>query len=463
MSIKNEYIKTIVTLLPENKKRFLKIVEKLELLAEATPVDKPIYFVPATYLGSDGYDERTIVAKLEEWGVLTAEPEELNYNLLIFTTLGKLREVKSLLGGYTSSSLDYVRNTHMEESCKDEIQLINKLLQICNEKTEQVLLMQPAHLARNHLDKAGFDHLETLRDLQIIYEVFSSFNPPLDLIDLKYVFTIEAKIDFTKLNERAEDLHDEVESLNSNVLGIEQQKKELLRRLEEKFKKYPQEQYEYSEKILGSYRPENSERPMGYSLLQPDKNRTDIKYQFMRAMRALEKDGHIIIKGVAIDFDAQPQPTEESIYRHKWSLGERSLEFYPAEHCKVTIRPKSKDRFVLTPLVKPIAKSAQPNWSDDFVWKGNEFVFGNYGSINFSSDNRRALFKTLSDARGNWIAIGKLKGNKDANYVRATIKQIEDRFIPELKKHVIIPSTQNDDLEPKPSQGAYRIKFTPST
>lgn len=125
------------------------------------------------------------------------------------------------------------------------------------------------------------------------------------------------------------------------------------------------------------------------------------------------------------------------------------------------IKSKSRNQSVEIPLVKPVAKSAQPNWSDDFVWRGNEFVFGGYGSINFSSDDRKALFKTLTDARGNWIAISKLKGNKNANYVRATIKQIEDRFTPELRRHVSIPSTQDDDLEPKPSQGAYRMRFSP--
>ena len=102
------------------------------------------------------------------------------------------------------------------------------------------------------------------------------------------------------------------------------------------------------------------------------------------------------------------------------------------------------------------------NWGDDFVWKGNEFIFGSYGSINFESDDRKALLKALTDARGNWVTISKLKGDKDTNYARATIKQIENRLAPKLKKHVSIPSTKDDDLEPRPpGQGAYRIKFIP--
>lgn len=108
-----------------------------------------------------------------------------------------------------------------------------------------------------------------------------------------------------------------------------------------------------------------------------------------------------------------------------------------------------------------ITPDSEIKWHEDFKWQGDNFVFGNYGSITFSSDDRKKLFKLLTDAKGNWVSISKLKGGKNVNYVRPTIKQIEDRFTPKIKSHISIPSTQDDNLKPKPNQGAYRIKFTP--
>lgn len=115
---------------------------------------------------------------------------------------------------------------------------------------------------------------------------------------------------------------------------------------------------------------------------------------------------------------------------------------------------------LLSPSVK-IVKNIE--WVDNFRWQGDTFVFGDYGKVIFSSDDRKALFRTLTDAKGDWVSISKLKGNKDTNYTRATIKQIEDRLEPKLKKHISIPSTQDDDAGEKPLQGAYRIRFIPNS
>lgn len=113
--------------------------------------------------------------------------------------------------------------------------------------------------------------------------------------------------------------------------------------------------------------------------------------------------------------------------------------------------------------LKPTAQKINSiEWVDNFRWQGDTFVFGDYGKVNFSSDARKALFRTLTDAKGDWVSVGKLKGHKDTNYTRATIKQIEDRLEPKLKKHISIPSTQDDDAGKKPLQGAYRIKFDPN-
>ena len=97
-------------------------------------------------------------------------------------------------------------------------------------------------------------------------------------------------------------------------------------------------------------------------------------------------------------------------------------------------------------------------WPDDFRWEGKDFIFGQYGNINFTSEDRRFIFKTLTDKKGNWATIKELKGDKDAGYVRSTIKQIEDRLPEKAKDHISIVSTQDDDISKKPNAGAYRIK-----
>lgn len=102
--------------------------------------------------------------------------------------------------------------------------------------------------------------------------------------------------------------------------------------------------------------------------------------------------------------------------------------------------------------------SEETVWSDDFRWEGNDFVFGEYGSIHLQSEDRKYLFKALTDKKGGWATINELKGNKDAGYVRSTIKQIEDRLPEKAKKHIKIVSTQDDDSVGKPNAGAYRIK-----
>lgn len=100
-------------------------------------------------------------------------------------------------------------------------------------------------------------------------------------------------------------------------------------------------------------------------------------------------------------------------------------------------------------------------WSDEFKWEGKDFVFGKYGSINLVSSDRKHILKVLTDKKGGWATISELKGNKDAGYVRSTIKQIEDRLPEKAKGHIKIISTQDDDGVEKPNAGAYRIKVQP--
>lgn len=102
--------------------------------------------------------------------------------------------------------------------------------------------------------------------------------------------------------------------------------------------------------------------------------------------------------------------------------------------------------------------SADIEWQDNFLWQGNDFVFGNYGKIAFVESDRKKLFKLLTDAKGNWVTVQKMEKEVGKN-IRPTIGQIEQKLGSELKKHVSIPSTQEDNAGQKPSQGAYRIKF----
>jgi hypothetical protein len=97
-------------------------------------------------------------------------------------------------------------------------------------------------------------------------------------------------------------------------------------------------------------------------------------------------------------------------------------------------------------------------WTDDFRWNGNNFIFGKYGSISFTSKDRKSILKALTDKKGGWATITELKGDKNPSYVRSTIKQIEDRLPKTAKGHISIVSTQDDDAQGKPNAGAYRIK-----
>lgn len=269
----------------------------------------------------------------------------------------------------------------LEELYKDEVQLISKLLGICNDQTKSVILKYPADLSNSDPDKAGFNNLATLQTLYMQHSVFKSFSEPLPK-RVSRGDEIEAQIDFLKLKSYAEILHDEVESWKGNAFGIEEQKRRILEKLQGRFKKNPQEQYEYSEWLLGSYTPIGEDYPLGHSFSMPDLNRTDIRYQFMRAMRELEKDGHFNIVDVKIDFSATPQPTEASLYAHKWSLGERSLKFIPAKHCKVTIQPTT---------INSIIKSKIIPLPDDVEWKSEEEKY-----VLFFRDGRNLKFVNIN-------------------------------------------------------------------
>ena len=135
-------------------------------------------------------------------------------------------------------------------------------------------------------------------------------------------------------------------------------------------------------------------------------------------------------------------------------------DFYKSIRNEYVKRNKANDKDEEPEIPTKIDREASEGtvWPDDFRWEGKDFIFGQYGNINFTSDDRKHIFKNLTDKKGGWATISELKGNKDAGYVRSTIKQIEDRLPKKAKEHIKIISTQDDDSMEKPTTGAYRIK-----
>ncbi len=142
-----------------------------------------------------------------------------------------------------------------------------------------------------------------------------------------------------------------------------------------------------------------------------------------------------------------------------WKGSGRHIVIYQVQHPKFDevykkFQPRSGN--------KHFTETAE--WSEDFRWEGNNFVFGELGSINFKSDVKISLFNALVGAKGGWVTIRELKKiteKDEKSYIRPTIGHIENDMSPKIKKHINIPSTRDDNLSPKPQSGAYRIKYQP--
>lgn len=139
----------------------------------------------------------------------------------------------------------------------------------------------------------------------------------------------------------------------------------------------------------------------------------------------------------------------------------RFEEFYRKIRDEYVERSKANDKTEEPKSPAKIVRKSNEEtvWSENFRWEGKDFIFGQFGKITFTSDDRKHILKSLTDKKGGWATINDLKGDKDAGYVRSTIKQIEDRLPKEAKGHIKIVSTQEDDDIEKPSTGAYRIKI----
>ena len=222
-----------------------------------------------------------------------------------------------------------------EEFYKDEVQLVSKLLQICSPDFLDLEIVTPAESVKSDRFRAGFNLQKTIDALnrKKVFERFKELRSR-DSSRKSY----KATVNYQNLLKFTEELHDEVESLKGNVYDSDIQKKGLLKLLKEEFSESPQEKnFIVSEAILGSYQPENStNRPAGISLTRPDKERPDIRYQFMRTLRALEKEKHFTINSVNFDFHATPIQTSESKKHAIWGSDE-PFEYYPPQHCKVTL------------------------------------------------------------------------------------------------------------------------------
>jgi len=371
MRIQNEYDRLAGSMTLGSRKVILGLVEYIEKVAETTPTGKLIYLETASYR-DDGYNERDLVNKLEEWGVLTVEGDDEYGHPVVDTTLDKIRKIKEALKNPvpvpgTTADVRDINEAAQEKLYEEEIVFVGKLLQICDKNTKLVELVRPAESARNDPERVGFDSLALLSDLVGRYGVIAALEPSLESMAQMKGGYVRAEIDYEKLSAGAGRLHDDVESWKGTVYGIEQQKRIIWEHLQEYIKESPHlngEPYEYTERILGSYTPISESNPEGMSLSRPDKKRPDIKFRFVQAVRGLESEGKIQIVDIEYDFQAKPKPTSKSLEAHKWSLGERSLEFYPARHCKVKFYTKSEDSVVSNgDIGKILPKNDSSKWS----------------------------------------------------------------------------------------------------
>lgn len=107
---------------------------------------------------------------------------------------------------------------------------------------------------------------------------------------------------------------------------------------------------------------------------------------------------------------------------------------------------------------EPTQTIQTPTWRDDFIWKGNTFVFGTIGSIDFEDKDAKRLFEALVSKRGNWLTRTEYEKDFTYEYIRPTVKAINTRLIEKIKGRVKIVSTKSDKTDYlKPNKSAYRI------
>lgn len=118
----------------------------------------------------------------------------------------------------------------------------------------------------------------------------------------------------------------------------------------------------------------------------------------------------------------------------------------------------SKEIFKTSTSIKPVAKPAQPDWNDDFEWQRNTFVFGNIGSIEFEDQRTKRLFESLTAKKGDWLRREEYIKEFTYEYLRPTVRAINNRLTERTNNRVKIVSTKSDKTDyPKPHVSAYRI------
>ncbi|KKS81636.1 MAG: hypothetical protein UV55_C0011G0030 [Candidatus Gottesmanbacteria bacterium GW2011_GWC1_43_10] len=95
-SKKKTYEKLLTDLSIPTLKTILEILEEIEKLAETTPTGQPFAVNTAEYR-SDGYNEISLIEKLEEWEILTTEGQDDYGHPIVFATPDSIRNFKAAL------------------------------------------------------------------------------------------------------------------------------------------------------------------------------------------------------------------------------------------------------------------------------------------------------------------------------------------------------------------------------
>lgn len=119
----------------------------------------------------------------------------------------------------------------------------------------------------------------------------------------------------------------------------------------------------------------------------------------------------------------------------------------------------SKEAFTIkSPVATTTIQSVQQNWSDDFKWQGNTYLFGNIGSIEFENQNSKRLFEMLVAKKGDWLKKPEYEKEFTYEYLRPTVKAINTRLSKTTTGRIKIVSTKSDKTDfPTSNVSAYRI------
>lgn len=97
MSIDSDHKKAIFRLSEASRNRMFLVLKKIFEKYETTPNDEPVYYENVSHIDSEsGYNERTLVLKLQEWDIVRVDDDEETGNLLVYVDEENLNEAISL-------------------------------------------------------------------------------------------------------------------------------------------------------------------------------------------------------------------------------------------------------------------------------------------------------------------------------------------------------------------------------